>query len=174
MDVQTFPNASSWIGLLSASRFTRTATTLVNGGPRRGLRLPYLDREETLVPVYDFRCAQCGHDFELIQPIASTTRTTQCPTCQGVATKVLTFPAIRQSLPEHFNTALGEYVTNDRDFRDGLKQKSDDDSKRHNRTVNYSPVDLRDKTALGVTEEGMDATRRHEVATGQREAKKFV
>lgn len=44
-----------------------------------------------------------------------------------------------------------------------------------NQKVDYQPVDPTDTTALGVTDEGLDATHNHRVASGQRDSKgRFV
>lgn len=124
------------------------------------------------MPLYDFRCTQCGEDFELVQSIHETTSTTRCPACQSLARKVMSFPAIRRSMGDHFNAALGRPVANERDYRDGLKEAGEKASARAGREVSFSPVDMRDKAAAGVTDEGLESTRRREVAQGKRQVVK--
>lgn len=66
-------------------------------------------------------------------------------------------------MPEHFNNSLGQYVNNERQFKDGLKRKSDEASERMGHTVDLQPIpaaDMADAKAHGVTDEGLDATRR--------------
>lgn len=75
---------------------------------------------------------------------------------------------------DHFNTTLGRPVSSQRDFNDGLREASAKASERAQREVSYSPVDLRDKAALGVNDEGLDKTRRRERAEGRTEAKKYL
>lgn len=72
---------------------------------------------------------------------------------------------VRNSTPEHFSTAVGGYVSNDRDLRDALKRMSDEQSERVGMDHNYEYLtrsEMADPTAHGVTEEGLDTTRAHE------------
>lgn len=57
------------------------------------------------------------------------------------------------SMPEHFNTSTGKYVTNRQSFDDQLKRKSDEMSARTGFESNYVQVDPSDKKALGVTDD---------------------
>lgn len=123
------------------------------------------------MPLYDFRCPACG-DFELFQPITATTRVTYCPRCGHFSRKVLAPPAIKTSMPEHFNAALGSYVSSEAEYRDGLKEASEKASQRAGYDMNFTPVDLHDRAALGVTDEGLDATHRRRVAQGREDVTK--
>lgn len=71
-------------------------------------------------------------------------------------------------MPEHFNHAVGSYVSNEREFRDALKVMSEEQSYRVGIDHEYeylSPADMADASAHGVTEEGLEATERaHYVA----------
>jgi hypothetical protein len=67
-----------------------------------------------------------------------------------------TKPAIKLSMPEHFNDSVGEYVSNERQFNDALKHKSDSMAERLGMNVNYQPIDWSDRKALGVTDEGIE------------------
>jgi putative FmdB family regulatory protein len=40
------------------------------------------------MPTYGYRCANCGHQFEIVQRISDEPLKT-CPTCQGKLSKVL-------------------------------------------------------------------------------------
>ena len=44
------------------------------------------------MPLYPYRCTQCGHRFEKIQSFSSAPET-ECPKCQGVLERTLTAPA---------------------------------------------------------------------------------
>jgi hypothetical protein len=63
-------------------------------------------------------------------------------------------------MPEHFNNATGQYVTNERAFGDQLKLKSEEMSARTGMEHNYQPIDITDMKALGVTDEGLEHTQR--------------
>jgi putative FmdB family regulatory protein len=49
--------------------------------------------EETSVPKYDYRCTACGQVYEKREGFDAPS-VQQCPSCQGVARRVLTPPAI--------------------------------------------------------------------------------
>ena len=54
------------------------------------------------MPLYAYRCTQCGHKFEKIQNFSAEPET-ECPKCQGVLERPLTAPRL------HFKGA-GWYV----------------------------------------------------------------
>jgi hypothetical protein len=83
-------------------------------------------------------------------------------TCGAHPTRVWSFNHSR-TVPEHFNNSVGEFVTNKRQFYDGLKRQSEASSIRTGIEHDFQPVDptdMRDASAHGVTEEGLDSTRR--------------
>jgi hypothetical protein len=61
---------------------------------------------------------------------------------------------------EHFNVSTGQFVNNEQQFADQLKIKSEEASLRTGMDHNFVPVDVTDMKALGVTEEGLEHTRR--------------
>ena len=127
------------------------------------------------MPLYDYVCTQCAQiTADQYFPIKEPSTHIQCPQCGGLARKILAFPAIKRSMGEHYNASLGRHVSNEKDYKSGLAAASRLASARSGREVNYSPVDLRDRESVGVTEEGLDSTRRAEVALGKREAKKYL
>jgi len=46
------------------------------------------------VPLYAYRCTQCGHRFEKIQNFSATPEQ-ECPLCKGVLERPLTAPALQ-------------------------------------------------------------------------------
>ena len=40
------------------------------------------------MPMYEYRCADCGHEFEVIQKF-SDAPLTQCPKCSGIVAKLI-------------------------------------------------------------------------------------
>ena len=46
------------------------------------------------MPLYEYRCKQCGHQFEKIQSF-SAPEEKECPVCQGELEKLLSAPAIQ-------------------------------------------------------------------------------
>lgn len=81
-----------------------------------------------------------------------------CDVCfEGPLQRIASFTFTRP-LQEHFNHTVGAPISSNRQFDDELKKLSEKDSERHGVTQTYERVDPTDKAALGVTEEGMDAT----------------
>jgi hypothetical protein len=108
--------------------------------------------------IYEFRCFNCGQAFE--------TRTTEpgaCPNCsRATVTRNYSF-SVAPAFKEHWNNAVGHYVSNDRQFRDSLKVQSEEMSNRMGMNVDYQPLsrsDMAEQSAHGVTEEGLDHTRK--------------
>lgn len=58
----------------------------------------------------------------------------------------------------HYNHSVGRYVRTRGEFLDALRSASEKQSERTGVEHNYQPVELGE--VQGVTEEGMDATRR--------------
>jgi putative FmdB family regulatory protein len=46
------------------------------------------------VPLYEYRCKQCGHQFEKIQSF-SAPEEKECPVCQGELERLISAPAIQ-------------------------------------------------------------------------------
>ncbi|HTA79902.1 MAG TPA: FmdB family zinc ribbon protein [Terracidiphilus sp.] len=46
------------------------------------------------MPLYEYRCTQCGHRFEKIQSFNAEPET-ECPKCHGVLMRPLTAPALQ-------------------------------------------------------------------------------
>lgn len=51
------------------------------------------------MPLYDYRCADCGHSFEALQRIADSGRASACPACGStqVALRITGFSTIAVS-----------------------------------------------------------------------------
>jgi len=35
------------------------------------------------MPIYEYRCDECGHSFEMIRRVSESDEGLQCPTCKG-------------------------------------------------------------------------------------------
>jgi len=46
------------------------------------------------LPLYEYKCAKCGHSFEKIESLSAST-TKKCPECGGKAERQLAAPAIQ-------------------------------------------------------------------------------
>src|SRR5579872_2874780 len=115
------------------------------------------------MPEYQYKCRSCGVTFVSM----SRADIPPCPVCGKKATRDYVFQA-RSSMPEHFNHSIGGYVNNERDLRDALKRRSEEESERVGVDHNYeyvSRADMADASSHGVTDEGLDTTERaHYVA----------
>lgn len=80
--------------------------------------------------------------------------------CGGFARRIWGPVNIRLSLRAHWNNTVGQYVSNDREFRDALKRGSEEASVRTGIDHNFQPVDGREKEALGVTDHGLEEQER--------------
>jgi putative FmdB family regulatory protein len=54
----------------------------------------FAPEEVNALPLYAYRCTQCGHHFEKIQHFKSKPELV-CPVCQGVLERPLTAPRLR-------------------------------------------------------------------------------
>lgn len=110
------------------------------------------------MPQYQFQCQFCYQDYTITSP----ENPPPCPSCGAKAKRVYSFTTGR-GMPEHFNNAVGQFVSNKSQFYDALKIKSEEDSIRRGMTVDYQPVDpsdMKDAAAHGVTDEGLESTAR--------------
>jgi hypothetical protein len=113
---------------------------------------------------YQYLCPSCG------SAVISDSRsdTTICP-CGVTASRDWTFGYVKP-FQEHFNSSVGMYVNNRSQLQDALKVASEEASYRMGLDHSYeylSPADMAEASNHGVTEEGLDDTRRaqHEVTT---------
>lgn len=118
------------------------------------------------MPIYEFKCKNCGQGYQAsVRTLAYPEKT--C-TCGGEIKRVFSF-SIRRSMPEHFNTSTGTYVSNERALKDDFKRLSDAATERTGIPHNYVPIDPQDKETLGVTDEGLDSTYDGMVKRGEKD-----
>lgn len=127
------------------------------------------------MPTYKFQCPECGVLYRETLPVTQRDVDLTCDSCPDAPflERVFSF-AYKSPLQEHFNVSTGSYVTSERTLKDEMKRASDERSERLGFDHSFTPVDPRETEALGVTEEGLDSTRRREVEEGKRETKKIV
>lgn len=107
---------------------------------------------------FQYKCAQC----QVIFTTLSRTDIPPCPVCEQQATRDYVFQ-FKPDIPEHFNHSIGRYVTNERELRDAIKRQSDEASERNGIETNLeylTRADMADPSAHGVTDEGLESTRR--------------
>mgnify|MGYP001591073377 CR=1 FL=1 len=112
------------------------------------------------------RCNACGNTTIELSDVRIGEYVGPCNIChEGLLQRIASFSFARGWRP-HWNTAVGGYVENKRQMEDSLKQLSDRESARLGTTQTYERVDMREKEALGVTDEGLDATRKRRREAG--------
>ena len=73
------------------------------------------------------------------------------------------------------NLSTGKIESDPRKFKEHLYAAGQEMAERIGMPVNYEPVDMTDRDALGVTDEGMDATHDRAVAEGRKDSRgRFV
>lgn len=106
------------------------------------------------MPIYEYKCEQ-GHHTDVFEDQSDPDH--QCELCNSPCTRVYSV-SFNRPMPAHFNPTLGQYVTNESKFNDGLKQLSESATARTGITHDYQPTDPTDMKANGVTSEGLKET----------------
>jgi predicted nucleic acid-binding Zn ribbon protein len=128
------------------------------------------------MPVYQFHCKQCDWRLDVVCSIDTYTslgysnrasEKRSCAKCGAQTARVFNF-SVKTMVPEHFNRSAGEYVTGERQLRDAFKRQSEAATIRTGIEHNFVPIDLADKKALGVTDEGLSETYDRRTKLGMR------
>jgi hypothetical protein len=109
---------------------------------------------------YQYRCGQCKRLFACETRADATT----CPDCLGPAVRKFSFNT-SSSMKEHWNNAVGQYVSNRQEMDDALKRQSEAASVRtgvDHEFVRVDPGDMADPRAHGVDENNLEETRRRQ------------
>lgn len=110
--------------------------------------------------LYAFKCRECGVRIDRM----NVKNPHPCD-CGGILRRDFSF-SFRPPLREHFNHALGQYVSSERSLEDGFKLASEKQSELTGADHKYIPVDPRDMKGLNVTEEGLDSQRQAWIKKG--------
>jgi len=109
---------------------------------------------------YQYRCQGCRRLFASGERADITT----CPDCQGPAVRKFGF-YVSTGVKEHFNNAVGEYVSNSHQMSEALKRKSEEMSVRTGIDHDYQyvePADMADPSAHGASPDVLEETRRRQ------------
>lgn len=101
--------------------------------------------------LYTYRCTACGREFS--SSLRADCLNSEC--CSSKGQRVWGF-GMASIMHEHMNQSLGRPVSSMRQFKDGLKQKSEEATARTGVEHNFQPVDITDRKSLGVTDEGIE------------------
>lgn len=126
------------------------------------------------MPIYEFKCKTCGQIGQAFRT-AGDTQPPDCPFCGGLMKRKFSSFGMPAPFQDGVNPQLGTYVRSNRDHADQLKRASEQAWERTGIPCNYQPVHPADaKEVYGVTDEGLDATYRRQVAEGSRETQLWL
>lgn len=114
------------------------------------------------MPIYEYRCADCGNEhseslsIRAYEQFQSNHGIIVC-NCGTEMHRVFS-PVIKSSMPEHYNTSVGQFIRTERELKDVFKRQSEEATIRTGIEHNFVPVSSSDRKTLGVTSEGLDAT----------------
>lgn len=127
------------------------------------------------MPIYEFKCPSCGwrldvecsiDQYSTSAYVDRSSAERQCESCGTPTARILSFSA-KPIMPDHFNRSAGEYVTSERSLKDSFKRQSEAATIRTGIEHNFVPIDPGDKKALGVTDDGLEATARRKRELGE-------
>lgn len=101
---------------------------------------------------YEYQCVECRWIIRSDQ----RANWLPCPNCGARAQRQWGFTV--SIFQPHFSHATGTEISSAAQHRSHLARASEQTFLRTGVEANYQPVDWRDKTALGVTNDGLDAT----------------
>jgi len=109
--------------------------------------------------IYGYRCRECNLTEDSTRRADSIGACTT-PGCQGFLRRDFSGIRFDKVMQEHYNKSLNRPVSSLRAFDEAMKIESAIASERTGMEHKFERVDPTDKAALGVTDEGMDATNR--------------
>lgn len=115
------------------------------------------------MPTYTFRCEDHG-DTDIFLALADFDEPQACKVCATGLVRVISTPQIIKSSLQHearFDHSLGGIVTDQHSREELAKRKGEAEG----RSIVFA--DPTDHKALGVSDEGLDATRRQKRDTGE-------
>lgn len=113
------------------------------------------------MPLFDYKCSHCHH----ITTTTNRSTVTICERCGTFANRRFSFN-IAASMPGHYNPTIGQYVSNKIQFSDALKRQAESATLSLGIEHTFQPVTLHDKTAIGVTTDGLYETAKHKHDAG--------
>ena len=134
------------------------------------------------MPTYKFRCDECGVERIEVMSFKEHAATRGNPGhwlldpaagCRGILKQVFDFQ-FHRGMPEHYNASLGARVSTPGQIQSALSRQSDEMSARMGFDHHYELVDPHDPQSAGVTEQGMEETRKRARDTGATTATKKI
>lgn len=108
--------------------------------------------------IYAYQCRTCGLEADSTER-GGTLGPCTAEGCDGEL-KRRYMVRMDRVVHGHFNATVNRYVSGNRDFDEQLKRESERVSMYQGTEARFERVDPSDKQALGVTDEGIDASNR--------------
>lgn len=122
----------------------------------------------------DYRCKACDQFFVGTHVLSEQLPGLECPLCFTTGSIIKKFSvALHRPMKEHFNLATGRWESSMAGIKERFKKASEEATERTGIPHDFQPVDMRDKEALGVTDEGLDETYRRQRETGETEGRTY-
>ncbi len=113
------------------------------------------------MPIYTYKCLSCAATGDLIISMDDSDVVQICPYCTSDMKRIPSRFSTSTPFDSHFNPTVNAHVSSKSQFTDLLKAQSEAATLRTGIEHNYKAIDPREsKDMLGVTDEGLDATRR--------------
>lgn len=117
------------------------------------------------MPVYVFRCTECGQEVQALRALGDT-HLPLCPVCQTITRRVFTPPAVKL-FREHFNHLTHSLTSSWSQHKRNLKEAGEKLTERTGIPHSYvpmEPVDMADPEVCGVTDHAVETLerKRHE------------
>jgi hypothetical protein len=127
--------------------------------------------------LYGYQCRECGQEYTseyqgsvLMIPCCTDHGMVEFRCDCGSAVKRKYSLAVHRPMHEHFNQSVGKPISSDRQFRDELKRKSEEQFLRTGIPADYQPVDPEVARAAVEQSQGMglESTNRRRVNEGKK------
>lgn len=118
--------------------------------------------------MFEYKCKNCGTHYTTSKNTGDR-NPSPCTECDSLDDLVRVFSfSVAPVMQEHWNNSVDAPISSMTQYKEKLKQKSEEHSEYSGIEHRYEPVDIQDTKSLGVTGEGLDATNRVRRANGQR------
>lgn len=113
--------------------------------------------------IYAYKCRTCGQRYESEE--RANVLHVECQTldCMGAPTRDYSGIQVNRGMKEHWNPSVNAPVTSEKDYATKLRISGEQYTEKTGIETRYVPVDWSDTKALGITEEGLDATNKRRV-----------
>lgn len=118
------------------------------------------------MPTYTYRCPKCSLEGDAYREIAKRNDAPPCPDCEVGMERIIgqvNFARSTVQTETRPSDVTGKLVSSARELEQQIHQMNDEQG------THYVLADPGDPTVFGVTDEGMDATRRANTDSGKRE-----